>query len=102
MPAIITKQPGEKLDRAVDFADALGSATLANIDAVTAIKTSDASPAPEVIAANPAPFVPAGTQKVQFRVIDGADGEQYKLTVKVTASDGQKLEFDLFLNVQEV
>ena len=99
----IRKQPFEELDRYLDFSNDLPNSNLASIVSVTAIKKSDGSDATSAVieSSNPAPFIPAGTNKVQFRVKDGIDGEIYKITVKASGSGGQKLEADVWLNVKE-
>ena len=99
----IKKQPFEQLDRYVDFANDLPSSDLASIVSVTAIKNSDGSDATSDVieATTPAPFIPADTKKVQFRVKAGIDREIYKITVKASGSGGQQLEADLWLNVKE-
>jgi len=99
----IRKQPFEELDRFVDFSNDLPDSNLASIVGVTAIKKSDGTDATSAVieTISPAPFIPPGTKKVQFRVKDGIDGEIYKITVKASGSGGQKLEADVWLNVKE-
>ena len=99
----IRKQPFEVLDRFVDFANDLPSSDLASIVSVTAIKKSDGSDATSTVieTTSPAPFIPPGTKRVQFRVKDGTDGEIYKVTVKASGSGGQQLEADVWLNVKD-
>ncbi len=99
----IRKQPFEKLDRFVDFANDLPNSDLASIVSVTAIKKSDGTDATSAVieTSNPAPFIPTDTNRVQFRVKDGIDGEIYKVTVKASGSGGQQLEADLWLNVKD-
>ena len=99
----IRKQPFEEVDRYLDFSNDLPNSNLASIVGVTAIKKSDGSDATSAVieTTSPAPFIPANTKKVQFRVKDGTDGEIYKITVKASGSGGQKLEADVWLNVKE-
>jgi len=99
----IRKQPFEQLDRYVDFANDLPGSNLASIVSVTAIKKSDGSDATDIVieTISPAPFIPPGTKKVQFRVKGGIDRVIYKITVKASGSGGQQLEADVWLNVKD-
>jgi len=99
----IRKQPFEQLDRYVDFSNDLPSSNLGSIVSVTAIKKSDGSDATSDVieAITPAPFIPSGTKKIQFRVKGGIDKVIYKITVKASGSGGQKLEADVWLNVKD-
>lgn len=99
----IRKQPFEQLDRYLDFSNDLPNSTLASIVSVTAIKKSDGSDATSDVieSSNPAPFIPSGTKRVQFRVKGGIDRVIYKITVKASGSGGQKLEADVWLNVKD-
>jgi len=99
----IRKQPFEKLDRFVDFSNDLPNSDLASIVSVTAIKKSDGSDATSTVieTISPAPFIPPGTKKVQFRVKGGIDKVIYKITVRASGSGGQQLEADVWLNVKD-
>lgn len=100
LPAIAWKQPQEKLDRAVDFADRLDNAANITVAGVTAVDLADGSDATAaIIAATPAPFVPIATKLVQFRIQGGAAGSKYKITVRANGDSGQVAEFDIELNV---
>ena len=92
----ITKQPSEELNSSVDFVDIMPAGDTLTLISVTATKGGASSTA-SVIATSPAPAV-SGT-KVTFRVIDGADCERHKITVKISDSSGEKYEADVDLMI---
>jgi len=100
----IQKTAFEILRRAVDFKKDSPDETLdADSISVTSInqKTgTDSSVA--IIAAAPAPSIPAGTKQVRFYVKGGAHGETHKITVKVATTGGtQKFEQQVYLRVDD-
>jgi len=100
--APLSKQPSEKLDRYVEFARELRSGeTLSQILSYKVVRVSDGVDVTStMIASNPAPQISDST-KVQFRVLDGADGIQYKLTLIVKTNLGPEIESDTPINVRE-
>jgi hypothetical protein len=110
------KQPSEELDRAVDFSDRLLSSTSITVDSVTAVEITNQAAgsslepdsanegedvSADLIAADPAPFVPTATKNVQFRVIGGEAGMRYKIEVVALGDDTQKAEYNVFVDVQD-
>jgi len=98
----LTKQPFEELDCAVDFAAALApGSTIGSIFSVSALNVeTGADSSAAVIATSPAPLI-IGT-KVQFRAKDGADGERHKISVRIVASNGEKIEAEIYIMVKEL
>jgi hypothetical protein len=96
----ITKQPYEELDYAITFAKRLAAEDTIQLVSCTStnVKTKGDSSA-RLIAATPAPVVSG--QQVNFRLIDGTDGERHKLTVRVEASTGEKLEDDVDVHIKD-
>jgi hypothetical protein len=99
MVGILTKQPFEMIDCSIDFAADVSSGTL-TLDSCTAQNMATfADTTALVIATNPAPSV-TGTV-VSFRVQAGNGGENHKITVRVTQSNGDQFEADLQLSVTQ-
>lgn len=99
-PAEIQKDPGEVRDFVLSFADSLGSSTISAIDLFRATDTRTGADATSSVLS--APSIQADGKSIKFRVIAGQpDGNRYKLEFRVTASDGQKFEANLHLNVKD-
>jgi hypothetical protein len=73
-------------------------ASIFSVSAMNVETAADSSAA--VIAASPTPAI-IGT-KVQFRAKDGSDGERHKITVRIVASNGEKIEAEIYLVVKEI
>jgi len=97
----LEKQPFEELDCAVDFKNTLAPGTsIESIYSVTAVNAeTGTSTGAAVISASPAPSI-SGT-RVQFRAKDGVDRERHKISIRIVASNGEKIEADILLVVKE-
>lgn len=88
---ILTKQPGESRLYDIDFAPLL--ATGDTLSSVTSVATAQAG----LTIGSPS----LATPKVQVRISSGTDGTLYKLTAIVVTTNGDTLETDVFLRVEE-
>jgi hypothetical protein len=98
-PRSFTKQPFEEITKATDFSQVVESGVTVSSGTVTAIKVGDQSDASMDV-------LSAGTCVVSgllatWKVKGGVDQEDYKITVKVTFSNGDKLEEDVTMKVRE-
>ncbi len=91
---ILEKQPSESDLFNIDF-----TPKLATGDTVSAIVSTAVTPTTD-----PVLTVAAGaisTPVVQHRISGGLDGTLYKITEKITTANGNTLEADVFLRVEE-
>jgi hypothetical protein len=91
---ILTKQPSESRLYDIDF-----TPLLATGDTVSAIASTTVSPVtvpPLSVAAGS-----VATPKTQHRISAGLDGTLYKITEVVTTADGDTLETDVRLRVED-
>ncbi len=91
---ILEKQPSESRLYDIDFAPLLASA-----DSISAIVSTTVTPTTV-----PALSVAAGaisSPKTQHRISAGLDGALYKVTEKITTTNGDSLETDVLLRVED-
>lgn len=88
---VLDKQPSESRLYDIDFAPLL--ATGDTITSVTSVSTAQNG----LTIASPS-FV---SPKVQVRISSGTSGTLYKLTAIVVTTDGDTLETDVYLRVEE-
>lgn len=88
---ILSKQPGESRLYDIDFAPLL--ATADTIASVTSVSTAQSG----LTIGSPAFTSP----KVQVRISSGTDKTLYKITAIVVTTNGDTLETDVFLRVEE-
>ena len=88
---ILDKQPSESRLYDIDFAPLLATGdTLTGTPTVTTAQSGLTIAAPSL-----------STPKVQVRLSSGTDGTLYKLTVKSSTANGDTLETDIYLRVED-
>ena len=86
---VITKQPAEVRRCTLDFAAALGTALLTGVTAVPS------DPALSITTAFEGPLV-------TFLIAGGITGGEYVVTTSATLDDGQQLEVEVIVAVDEI
>lgn len=94
------KQPGEVVNREVDFGPKLvtGETLTAGSMSATAMRVDTSADVTAALLENP-PVI-SGT-KVRYQMKDGLNTVKYKITLKVNTSAGQSLEADITIVVSE-
>ena len=88
---ILSKQPGEARLYDIDFAPLLASGdTIASVTSVTTAQVGLTIALPSF-----------ASPLVQVRISSGTDGTLYKITAIIVTTDGDTLETDVFLRLEE-
>jgi len=96
----IYKRPApEKLVASLDFLPATGAVTITLVSVTAKNLATGVDATAAIIAADPAPVVLPGTQKVAFAVQGGILGEHYSIEITVTVADGQEYKDYAFLEI---
>jgi hypothetical protein len=90
------KQPSEKFTITVNFASVLTDETISSY-IITCTDLSDDSDSSSVIIDSDSNT----TNTVSIKVKAGLDGENHKITVKITTSDSNIFEEDILMKVRE-
>jgi hypothetical protein len=90
----IKKSAYEELNYTASFTGRLGSSDAISTASVTAFRVRDGvDVSASFIDDNPAPTIVG--QAVNFRVLAGVSGERYTIKIKIVLGDGEKLQDDL-------
>lgn len=89
------KQPAEEVWIKIDWSERLESGESITSHTVSAIRVDTNASAPEVIGGSTV----SGTI-LRIKAIDGSDGVVYKITARVTTSNGNIYESDVFMQVK--
>lgn len=87
-----SKQPGERVSKSVLYTDALDPG-----DGIGTINACSAEPADLDVSP-----VLVAEDRIRVWVSGGMDGQQYKITIRVTTAGGEILEDELFCRVKEI
>ena len=97
-PRIYTKQPGEKETIKIDFSNRLPSGvTISSLTSAKMYKYSDDTDVSSTMITNTSVTSPY----VYVQIDDGTDGVEYYLTVKIVLDNGDNIEEDLRVLVDE-
>lgn len=92
------KQTWEERLLQFDFSDGMDAAgTIASVDSVTGASLGHVAGSVAVTIST----VTYAGQVVQAKFAGGTSGETYKITARIVDSDGQRLELDGYLRVQD-
>ncbi len=95
----LTKQPSEDRLYEMDFSALLAAGeTLSSVSSITQAARGNVQGAASLVIGSGA----ASGAKVQFRISGGTDGEDYKITVVATTSQGNTLEGEGWLYVRDL
>jgi len=92
-----TKQVSEEFVVITDFSNDLASGETISSSEVSAIRLSDGSD----LTSNIIEFSQKSSKKILVGVMNGTDGELYRITIKVQTSLGYKFQKNLIMKVQE-
>lgn len=94
----ILKQPNEIEDYSINFRARLGANTISSIESATVIDLADNSD----VAATILDTVTISGTKILFRLKNGTDGKRYRINIRVILNNGEKIEDEVNLNVDEI
>lgn len=93
------QQPDEKLTYRMDYSSWLGTGeTIVSVVVYRARTVPDDTENNLLITG---PFIDAGLTSINYQLSFGEDGEEYHITIRATTSEGQIVERDVTMSIEE-